>query len=124
MSSQDEFSTEQYAKISQLKRNLKLHCNQMMMKLVTDENFCDVTFVVGEGDDKKEFGGHKAIFAAQSVVFNKMFEHQMKETMLNRVEITDIKPEIFEEFKKFIYTGVVDFRKFAEELIIVAEKVF
>ena len=94
-----------------------------MTNLLNGENFCDVTFVVGVDDGKKDFHGHKVILAAQSVVFAKMFEHDLEETKLNRVEITDVKPEVFEAFMKFIYTGKLESAEFEEELLPIAEKV-
>ena len=121
VSSQDEFNQEE-EKLSKLAFDEVM---KNLTNLLNDENFCDVTFVVGELDEvvKKEIPGHKAIFAAQSVVFAKMFEHELEETKLNRVEITDIEPLVFEEFKKFLYTGKVNLLSYDEELLIVAEKV-
>src|SRR5699024_6423095 len=73
----------------------------------------------------KEFQGHKAIFAAQSPVFDRMFTIDLEEKKLNRVEIIDIKPEVFKEFIKFIYTGKVGLdKRFDEDLLVVADKVW
>ena len=44
---------------------------------------------------------------ARSVVFEKMFQHDMKENLKNKVDLNDIVPEVFEELLKYIYTGKV-----------------
>ena len=64
----------------------------------------DVTFVVG----KKEFYAHKIILSARSPVFAAMFQHDMKEAALNRVNIVDVAPDIFQAVLRFIYTDKVD----------------
>ncbi|XP_037821033.1 speckle-type POZ protein B-like [Lucilia sericata] len=76
--------------------------------------------LVGNG---KEFHVHKAILAARSEVFAAMFEHEMQENKLNRVEITDIDPEVIQEMLLFIYTGVVTkLYKMAKFLFVAADK--
>ncbi|XP_060232927.1 speckle-type POZ protein-like [Meriones unguiculatus] len=65
--------------------------------------FTDCCLVVGE----QEFRAHKAILAARSPVFRAMFEHEMEERQKNRVEIHNMKPEVFKEMMAFIYTGKV-----------------
>uniref|UniRef100_A0A1A9ZZW1 BTB domain-containing protein n=1 Tax=Glossina pallidipes TaxID=7398 RepID=A0A1A9ZZW1_GLOPL len=69
--------------------------------LFTNHQFSDVTFAVGEHEIK----AHKTILAARSNVFAAMFEHEMKESTLNRVVITDIDHEVLNEMLKFMYTG-------------------
>ena len=64
----------------------------------------DVTFVIG----KKEFQAHKTILSARSPVFAAMFQHNMKEASLNRVDVVDIEPDIFQALLRFIYTDQVD----------------
>ncbi|XP_037808057.1 protein roadkill-like [Lucilia sericata] len=81
--------------------------------------FADVTLVV----DDKEFHVHKAILAARSPVFAAMFEHEMKEQTLNRVEITDIDGDILQEMLRFIYTGkVINIAEIAKFLLPAADK--
>jgi speckle-type POZ protein len=53
----------------------------------------------------REFPAHKVILAARSKYFAAMFEHPMKEQSTNQIEIEDIKPEVFQELLRFIYTG-------------------
>ena len=65
------------------------------------QEFSDVTIVANE----REFKAHKAILAARSPMFRGMFSHDMKETKFNRVEVTDVDPDVLEEMLRFIYTG-------------------
>ncbi|XP_031231883.1 TD and POZ domain-containing protein 5-like [Mastomys coucha] len=51
-----------------------------------------------------EFRAHKAILAARSPVFRAMFQHEMKESLTNQVEIHDLDPQVFKELMGFIYT--------------------
>ena len=89
--------------------------------LFTTMQHSDVSFTV----DEKEFRAHKAILSARSPVFAAMFEHpEMKENQLNRVDIEDIKPEVFQILLRFIYTDQVDLKneETAEELLVVADR--
>ena len=70
----------------------------------TTINDGDVTFIV----DQKEFQAHKIILRARSPVFAAMFQHDMKEAALNRVNIVDIEPDIFQAVLRFIYSDQVD----------------
>ena len=64
----------------------------------------DVTFVI----DEKEIQAHKFILSARSPVFAAMFQHETKEAALNRFNIGDIEPDVFEALLRFIYTDKVD----------------
>ncbi|EFX61458.1 hypothetical protein DAPPUDRAFT_69492, partial [Daphnia pulex] len=75
-----------------------------LAELYTSMNNSDVIFAVGN----KEFPAHKAIVGARSPVFTAMFQHDMTEAALNRVEIVDIEPEIFQAVLRFIYTDQVN----------------
>ncbi|KAL9706264.1 hypothetical protein quinque_009782 [Culex quinquefasciatus] len=87
--------------------------------LLESEKFTDVTIIVG----KKEFLAHKAILAARSPIFAAMFEHEMQESKENRVTIEDVKPRVFQEVLRFIYTGIVkELDQLANELLAVADK--
>ncbi|KAL4608997.1 speckle-type POZ protein-like A [Arapaima gigas] len=71
----------------------------------------------------QEFRAHKSILAARSPVFNAMFEHEMEESKNNRVDITDVEPEVFKEMMGFIYTGKApNLDKMADSLLAVADK--
>ena len=65
------------------------------------QEFSDVTIYA----NGREFKAHKAILAARSPMFRGMFSHEMKETKYNRVEVTDVDPDVLEEMLRFIYTG-------------------
>ncbi|XP_013394154.1 protein roadkill [Lingula anatina] len=81
--------------------------------------FSDVMLNVGG----REFQAHKAILAARSPVFNAMFEHDMEERKLNRVEITDVEHEVMREILRFIYTGKTsNLEKMADDLLAAADK--
>jgi len=61
----------------------------------------DITFLVGG----QKIAGHKCVFVARSSVFARMFDSNMSEAISNEVEIKDIRPEVFREMAKFIYSG-------------------
>ena len=70
-------------------------------ELWENSRFTDCCLVVAD----REFRAHKAILAARSPVFRAMFEHDMEESRTNRIEIRDLKPEVFKAMMDFIYTG-------------------
>ncbi|XP_041493786.1 speckle-type POZ protein-like [Microtus oregoni] len=70
-------------------------------ELWENSRFTDCCLVVAD----QEFRAHKAILAARSPVFRAMFEHDMLESRKNRIEIRDLKPEVFKAMMDFIYTG-------------------
>ncbi len=61
----------------------------------------DFTLAVGG----KEFKVHKVILAAQSPVFRRMFETDMKEKQEGRSVIEDMSTDVAEELLTFMYTG-------------------
>jgi len=65
------------------------------------QEFSDVTIYA----NNREFKVHKAVLAARSPMFRGMFSHDMKETKYNRVEVSDVDPDVLEEMLRFIYTG-------------------
>ncbi|XP_065209915.1 speckle-type POZ protein-like [Planococcus citri] len=87
-------------------------------RLLRDQTFVDVTFVV----DGKNFGAHKNILASRCPVFEAMFKHNMQENKSNEVNISDIRPEVFEEFLLFMYTDKTPNYKLVTELLVVADK--
>ncbi|KAH0506050.1 TD and POZ domain-containing protein 1-like [Microtus ochrogaster] len=70
-------------------------------ELWKNSSFTDCCLVVAG----QEFLAHKAILAAHSPVFRAMVEHDMEESRKNRIEIHDLKPEVFKAMIDFIYTG-------------------
>uniref|UniRef100_A0A4W4ETJ2 SPOPL protein n=1 Tax=Electrophorus electricus TaxID=8005 RepID=A0A4W4ETJ2_ELEEL len=81
--------------------------------------FTDCTLYVGG----QEFRAHKSILAARSPVFNAMFEHEMEESKKNRVDISDVDPDVFKEMMGFIYTGKApNLERMADSLLAAADK--
>lgn len=85
-----------------------------------DPTLCDVVFVCQD----KEFPCHKFILAQRSPVFGAMFKNPgVVENINNKVVIKDIKPNILEEFLRFIYTDEVPkMRDFRTGLLKAADK--
>ena len=54
------------------------NCSKEMMWAVNNPLFHDVTFVVGNGENKTRFAAHKAILSARSPYFYAMFTGNMK----------------------------------------------
>jgi speckle-type POZ protein len=82
--------------------------------LFNNMQFSDVNFNVFGS----EFPAHKLILAARSEVFAAIFKHPMREQSTNQIEIEDIKPEVFQEMLRFIYTGQVQFDKLSEKMVV------
>ncbi|XP_051054988.1 speckle-type POZ protein-like [Phodopus roborovskii] len=71
----------------------------------------------------QEFQAHKAILAARSEVFRDMFQHDLKESRTNRIEIHDLEPQVFEAMMGFIYTGKApDLHSMADAVLAAADK--
>ncbi|KAH9363621.1 hypothetical protein HPB48_004142 [Haemaphysalis longicornis] len=87
--------------------------------LFESEQFGDVVFIIGG----YELHAHKGILVARCPVFASVFEHDMKERMQNRVDITDIDHDVFHEMLRFIYTGQApNIDKFPMDLLAAADK--
>ena len=73
----------------------------------------------------KVFQAHKNILTARSSVFGAMFQHDdMKEEgKPNKVDIEDVKVEVFEVMLRFIYTGKVSSNELTIDLLVAADKV-
>ncbi|KAL6030353.1 hypothetical protein STEG23_015122 [Scotinomys teguina] len=88
-------------------------------KLREDSCFTDCSLVVAG----QEFQAHKAILAAHSPVFRAMFEHDMKESKRNRVEIHDLEPQVIKATQGFMYTGKApDLDSMAAAVLAAADK--
>lgn len=80
----------------------------------------DVTLV---GKDGVQIKAHKLILAARSKPIEAMFEHETKEKMESKIEITDIDGAVLEQMVNFIYSDKVDnLDEYAGDLILAAEK--
>ncbi|XP_032458041.1 speckle-type POZ protein B [Nasonia vitripennis] len=87
--------------------------------LINDEKFSDVALV----SDGKTVRAHKCILAKRSPVFAAMFGTEMRETIENTVEITDVKYDILVEMIRFVYAEKVnDIDALASELAVAADK--
>ena len=89
--------------------------------------FSDITLVASpKGDSTQapvEFFAHKVILAARSPIFARMFEHEMQESLNNRIEIDDIDPEVIKEMLVYIYSSrVPKINEMAGDLLYVADK--
>ncbi|XP_043482893.1 speckle-type POZ protein B-like [Leptopilina heterotoma] len=87
--------------------------------LLKNEDFKDIKIKI----EDKEFTAHKNILAIRSPVFAAMFKNKMNEELTSIVQIDDIKPTLFQQMLKFIYTDQVEnLKETAFELLYAAEK--
>ena len=81
--------------------------------------FTDVTFSIRG----QELHAHKAVLATRSPIFSAMFKADANKEFPNKIEITDISYEAFEQMLKYMYTGDVDeIEAVAEELLAASDK--
>ena len=71
--------------------------------LFAEKNLSDLEITC----DEEVFYCHKLILSARSPVFLAMFQADMKENRSKKVNIPDVKKEVFSEMLRFIYTGKV-----------------
>jgi hypothetical protein len=76
--------------------------------LVNAKKFSDVIFTFPTTSDQSIFG-HKAILSSNCIVFAKMFSGAF--AVEKKIQIVDIKHEVFLELIKYIYTGALDLTK-------------
>ena len=99
-----------------------------LLTFTTEEGskkFTEVEIIIkqGEGTSPVHLFAHKAILAARSPVFEKMFEHDLKEKATNSVDVVDIDPEVFKELLTYIYTEKApNIKTLASPLLRAAEK--
>jgi len=90
--------------------------------LFAEKNFSDMEITC----DEEVFYCHRYILAARSPVFSAMFQADMIENHLQKVNIRDVKKEVFSEVLKFIYTGKVSsdgsLKDKARDILAVANK--
>ncbi|XP_012273450.1 speckle-type POZ protein [Orussus abietinus] len=95
------------------------HISSVSKYLWKSRQFSDVTLVALN----KQFHAHKAVLAANSPVFQKMFESEMQEVTRNTVKITDVEGTLVELMLKFLYLGPIDeVKNKAYELVYLADK--
>lgn len=66
-------------------------CNRYMFE---NQLHCDITFMVGSGDQKQEISAHKYILISRSEVFEAMLVGPLHEHS-NMIEIPDVDPASF-----------------------------
>lgn len=73
--------------------------------------------------EEREFPCHKYMLARKSEVFDAMFSHDFKESLSNRVLITDLSSEAVLEMLRFLYTNrVVHLERINRKLFAAADK--
>ncbi|RZF48839.1 hypothetical protein LSTR_LSTR003219 [Laodelphax striatellus] len=91
--------------------------DERFLRLLREENDsidCDCEFIVGWNN--VVIKGHKFMFSLASAVFKAMFNGNLKEEGV--VKIEDLEPEGFEGMKQFIYTGKVNFNSSLHALFV------
>ncbi|KAL7302949.1 hypothetical protein TKK_0004176 [Trichogramma kaykai] len=73
-------------------------------KLLESERCSDVVLVARDG---AKLQAHKVVLAARSPVFAAMFEHEMRESRENEVQLRDWDAELIKQLLEYIYTGRV-----------------
>ncbi|XP_035226571.1 uncharacterized protein LOC118198898 [Stegodyphus dumicola] len=124
-----EFKFSDYHSFSKIIKSRKLQSNNLdtlhfssdLRNLYKTGKLSDITITVGS----KIFSAHKSIVCARSAVFCRMFETEMKESVRNSVDISDVDPDIMDDMLLYMYSGCLskpldDDR--AEELYAVADK--
>lgn len=109
-SSQDNLKICCDLKLSKKKYNFEAETNKLFSleclsknfyELYKSEKYTDVNLICKD----RTFKVHKIILVSRSPVFRAMFEHDMKESSTNIVNIYDIEPKAFEKFLEYMYTG-------------------
>uniref|UniRef100_A0A0K0E7L8 BTB domain-containing protein n=1 Tax=Strongyloides stercoralis TaxID=6248 RepID=A0A0K0E7L8_STRER len=73
--------------------------------------------------DDIDINAHKVILASRSPVFQAMFNHEVRESQSNIVEIKDFHIDVVREMLKYIYTDFSpNLEKMAGEILAIAEK--
>lgn len=90
-----------------------------LSRLMFKEDTMDVSFKFGSTEIK----AHKLILSARSLVFEKMFESDMKEKKTNVIEIEDATVDAFKSFLRFIYSNQYESSpEFNHELLYLGDK--
>lgn len=91
---------------------------------IADDEWQDVTLLVGPDDSREEIKANKFMLVARSPVFARMFDNEMKERETSTVVIPDISPDAFKVMLSFVYTGKLASinRHLAEKVLAAADK--
>lgn len=74
-------------------------CNRYMLD---HQLHCDITFMVGSGDEKQQILAHKYILISRSEVFEAMLVGPLHEHS-NQIDIPDVNPAAFRKLLEFMY---------------------
>ena len=99
--------------------------NDIQSVIEGNDEFQNVTLLVGPRDSREEIKANKMMLMARSPVFAVMFQSEMVEKATSTVEITDISTNEFKILLKFIYTDDkpnLNDLKTIEDVIIAADK--
>lgn len=76
-----------------------------------------------KGKDGYKVRVHRAILMARSDVFMAMFDHEMRESKSNEVDLDDVEPDVLEAMVHFMYTDQVPkMTEMADPLLVVADR--
>jgi len=88
-------------------------------KLLDDERHADVTFIV-QGHRIK---AHRLILTTRCSYFEKMFQADMIESRSNEVEVPDIRPAVFNQLLRYLYTDEPPtYSDMTAEILVAADK--
>uniref|UniRef100_T1JC60 BTB domain-containing protein n=1 Tax=Strigamia maritima TaxID=126957 RepID=T1JC60_STRMM len=99
--------------IAEIQANKRIHSKvqlaQRAAALFDNEEFSDVTFLVGPDEEKSwRFPAHKLILSISSPVFEVMFTSGLLEANKHpEIPVTDVDPTAFENLLRYIYTDAV-----------------
>ena len=88
-------------------------------ELLGNHSLADLTINI----QGQTFNAHKVILSARSPVFHAMFQTDLSEKKTNILEVRDIKPAVFKEVLRSIYTDEVEkLEEMAPQLLAAADK--
>ncbi|GIY48460.1 speckle-type POZ protein A [Caerostris extrusa] len=120
----DEVLSEDTPEVVPKRQNRMVNLSQDLAddlsSLLQKELHTDMTLCVGE----HKFQAHRAILAARSPVFAKMFEHDTLEKMNGCIIVQDLTVEAMTQLLRFLYTGETEELKTQEllALFVAADK--
>jgi len=90
--------------------------NGDLTRLFDTGQHADLTILV-QGE---KIMAHKGILTVRSQYFERMFQSHMKESDSNTIEVNDVKPTVFNELLKFLYSGRQPQYSGAETMLLLA----
>ncbi|XP_033210516.1 speckle-type POZ protein B-like [Belonocnema kinseyi] len=83
-----------------------------------NDHFNDIEIIIND----YAFRANKLVLAANSPVFERIFSHNMKESLSKQIEIKEMDREVFEEVIRFMYLKKVNLRNLSVRLLIAANR--